>query len=359
MTLNSNQYTDYPNVSIIILTFNGSEYIKPLLDSLLNQTFPQERMEILVVDNASNDETLRIIRENFTSVKIIALEKNIGFAAGNNQALLHASHDLLVFLNQDTICHPGFLPSLVNRMEADKTLAACNPNIITPEVEGFGTIDQDFRLGSLFLCDLVPFGYGQNRIINGKNNFSAKLLSGCAFIIRRETVTKLVYLFDDQLWMYAEDTDLSLRMHNMALKISAIRDAVVYHLHKSNMNLESGRILTAAGAIKNRVFAFYKNMNGLEFCAFFPFLFFGGAFKIFAFPLTNARKAIYFFPFSLFSMTCMIAALFQLTRFDAKKRRIMEQRQIPNFGLLKLILTGLPFDGAQGGESVEPPSARE
>ena len=131
MTLNSNQYTDYPNVSIIILTFNGSEYIKPLLDSLLNQTYPQERMEILVVDNASNDETLRIIRENFTSVKIIALEKNIGFAAGNNQALLHASHDLLVFLNQDTICHPGFLPSLVNRMEADKTLAACNPNIIS------------------------------------------------------------------------------------------------------------------------------------------------------------------------------------------------------------------------------------
>ncbi len=131
--------------------------------------------------------------------------------------------------------------------------------------------------------------------------------------------------------MYAEDTDLSLRIHNMAQNICVTRDAIVYHLHKSNMDLEKGRILTAAGAIKNRVFAFYKNMSGLEFFFFFPFLFFGGIFKIFAFPLTSGRKAIYFLPFGFFSMACMLAALFQLPRFDAKKRRIMEQRRYTKF----------------------------
>ena len=338
MTSNSNQHPDYPRVSIIILTYNGSEYIKPLLDSLLNQSFPQERTEILVVDNASTDETLSITRQNFSTVKVIALEKNIGYAAGNNRALLHASHDLLIFLNQDTICHPGFLLSLVNTMEADKALAACNPNIITPDAESFGTMTANFIPQSLYLCDLVPFGYGQNRTINGQSIFRTKLLSGCAFIIRRETISRLEYLFDDQLWMYAEDTDLSLRIHNMAQNICAARDAIVYHMHRSNLYLEKGHILTAAGAIKNRVFAFYKNMSGLEFFFFFPFLFFGGIFKIFAFPLTGSRKAIYFLPFGLFSMACMLAALFQLPRFEAKKQRIMEQRQIPNFALLKLIL---------------------
>ena len=338
MTLNSNQYPDYPNVSVIILTYNGSEYIAPLLESLLNQSYPQERIEILVVDNASTDETLSLTREKYSSAKIVALEENIGYAAGNNQALLHASHDLLVFLNQDTICHPGFLQSMVNIMEADKTLAACNPNIITPEAERFGTMDATFTPESLYLCDLVPFGYGQNRIINGGKIYCTKLLSGCAFIIRRETVAGLEYLFDDQLWMYAEDTDLSLRIHNMARNICVTRDAIVYHLHKSNMDLEKGRILTAAGAIQNRVFAFYKNMSGLEFLFFSPFLFFGGIFKIFAFPLTTVRKAIYFLPFSLFSMACMMAALFQLPRFAAKKQEIMEKRRIPNFALLKLIL---------------------
>jgi GT2 family glycosyltransferase len=338
MALNSNQYPNYPNVSVIILTYNGNEYIKPLLDSLLNQSYPQDRMEILVVDNASSDDTLGIIRQHHRSIKIVALEKNIGYAAGNNQALLHASHDLLVFLNQDTICHPGFLQSMVGMMETDKSLAACNPNIITPEAEHFGTKDATFTPESLYLCDLVPFGYGQNRIIDGKKIYRTKLLSGCAFIIRRETVSRLGYLFDDQLWMYAEDTDLSLRIHNLAQNICVTRDAIVYHLHKSNMDLAKGRILTAAGAIKNRVFAFYKNMSGLEFFFFSPFLFFGGIFKIFAFPLTSSKKAIYFLPFGFFSMVCMLAALFQLPRFDAKKRRIMEQRRIPNFALLKLIL---------------------
>ena len=338
MNINSDQYQDYPSVSLIILTYNGSEFINPLLDSLLNQSYPHDRMQILVVDNASRDETLSIIRQKYPSVKIVALDKNIGYAAGNNQALLHASHDLLIFLNQDTICHPGFVHSMVGIMESDKGLAACNPNIITPENESFGSMNEEFIAKSLFIYDLKPFGYAQNRIINGKKIYCSKLLSGCAFIIRRETVSRLKYLFDDQLWMYAEDTDLSLRIHNLAQKICATREAIVYHLHKNNIEIDKGRIRTAAGAIKNRVFAFYKNMSGLEFFLFFPFLFFGGIFKIFAFPITTARKAIYFLPFSFFSMACMISAIRHLPRFKAKKRKIMRQRQIPNFELFKLIL---------------------
>jgi GT2 family glycosyltransferase len=338
MTLGSTKNHSLPKVSVIILTYNGSDYIKPLLDSLLNQSYPQESTEILVVDNASGDETIRIIREKFPSVKVFALEKNIGYAAGNNQALLYASHDLLVFLNQDTICHPRFLESMVNIMEADKTLAACNPNIFTTETKSLGNRDEAFTPESLYLCDLMPFGYGKQRIINGKKIVRTKLLSGCAFIIRRETVSELGYLFDDQLWMYAEDTDLSLRLHNIAHNIYVIRDAIVYHLHKSNMALEKGRIFTAAGAIKNRVYAFYKNMSGTEFFFFFPFLFFGGIFKIFEFELTTTRKALYFLPFGFFSMACMISALFSLHRFAAQKRQIMKKRLRPKFALLKLIL---------------------
>jgi GT2 family glycosyltransferase len=334
----NNNHTHYLDASIIILTYNGSKYMKPLLESLMDQSYPENRVEIIVVDNASTDDTKEIIENSFPFVKFVPLKRNMGFAAGNNQGFLHASHDLLVFLNQDTICHPDFLKSLVAAIAADKSIAACNPNIITTDqakIESFGKNESQ---KSLFVCDLSPFGYGRNRKVNGKAIYYTKLLSGCAFIIRRETVAKLGYLFDDHFWMYAEDTDLSLRIHNIAHNICVTRDAIVYHLHKSNTDLEKGRIITAAGAIQNRVFAFYKNMSGLEFFFFFPLLFFGGIFKIFAFPLTGSRKAIYFLPFGLFSMACMLAALFQLPRFEAKKRRIMEQREIPNFALLKLIL---------------------
>ena len=80
-------------------------------------------------------------------------------------------------------------------------------------------------------------------------------------------------------------------------------------------------------------------MKGVEFLLFFPFLFIGGMFKIFEFPLTGARKAIYFLPFSLFSMASMATALFQMHRFADKKRLVMKQRRIADFELLKLILS--------------------
>ncbi|MGB5748818.1 MAG: glycosyltransferase family 2 protein, partial [Desulfobacterales bacterium] len=323
MTLNSNQLPEYPDVSVIILTYNGSEYIEPLLDSLLNQSYPQECTEILVVDNASTDETLSITRKNFSTVKVIALEKNIGYAAGNNQGLLHASHNLLVFLNQDTVCHPDFLESLVNVMLADKTLAACNPNIITPDQKELSDFNKNKYQKYLFLCDLSPFGYGQNRIISQKAIYYTKLLSGCAFIIRRETVSKLGYLFDDRLWMYAEDTDLSLRIHNLGQKTGAIRGSIVFHLHNKNMNIKKTKLLLAAQAIMNRLYVFYKNMGGLEFLIYLPILFLGGSFKILEFPLATSRKFLYFLPFSFFSMICMSIAIWGLPEFASKRRRII------------------------------------
>jgi hypothetical protein len=104
------------------------------------------------------------------------------------------------------------------------------------------------------------------------------------------------------------------------------------------MAIERGRILTAAGAIKNRVYAFYKNMSGSEFFFFFPVLFLGGIFKIFEFQLTTARRALYFLPFGLFSMACMMAAICYLPKFAAQKRQIMKKRLKPKFALLRLIL---------------------
>jgi hypothetical protein len=335
MLLNSK---NYPPVSIIVLTYNGSDYIAPLLASLLDQSYPQDHMELIVVDNASTDETVEVVKKNYPSVHVVVLEKNIGFAAGNNEGLQHAKHDLLVFLNQDTVCHPDFLKSLVNVMASDATLAACNPNIVTACAENFNEVERESPQESLYVCDLSPFGYGQNRIISGEKVYNTKLLSGCAFIIRREMILKLGYLFDDQLWMYAEDTDLSLRIHNTGQRIKATKESIIFHLHNRNMEFKTNKLLLAGQAIKNRVCVFFKNMHTLEFIIFFPLLFFGGAFKIFEFPLPAARRALYFMPFSLFSMVFMIIALFETPRFAAKKRLCMRKRLIPEFSLLKLIV---------------------
>lgn len=168
--------------------------------------------------------------------------------------------------------------------------------------------------------------------------YYTKLLSGCAFIIRRETVSKLGYLFDDQLWMYAEDTDLSLRIRNIGQKTGAIKGSIIFHLHNKNMDIKKSKLLLASQAIMNRLYVFYKNMGSLEFLIFFPLLLLGGSFKILEFPLTTFRKFLYFLPFSLFSMLCMVFALPGLPEFSEKRRYIMNKRSRKSFSILALVL---------------------
>jgi GT2 family glycosyltransferase len=338
MTSNSIKDHQPPPVSVIILTFNGAEYISQLLQSLADQTYPRDLVEIIVIDNASTDDTTGIVRMAHPRANLVLLKKNIGFAAGNNQGLLHASHDLLVFLNQDTVCHPDFLASLVKVMLDDRGLAACNPNIITPDPPNMDAMDLQSPPMSLYVCDLSPYGYGTNRILSGKPVYNTKLLSGCAFIIRRETISKLGYLFDDQIWMYAEDTDLSLRIYNTGQRICASRDSIIYHLHNANMNLNKKKLRLAAQAIMNRVYVFYKNMRTLEFLIYLPILLLGGCFKIFEFPLTTFRIFLYFLPFSIFSILCMGRALLGLPGFTSKRRRIISGRRGAGFSILKLVL---------------------
>lgn len=328
----------YPNVSVIILTFNGERYIDSLLESLSDQSFPKKQIEIIVIDNASTDNTLAIVQNKYPHIKCVALEKNVGFACGNNLGLQYARHDFLVFLNQDTVCHRDWLGALVAGIADSGNIAACTSNIIPPDADEFDAMDRQAVFKSLYYCDLSPFGYGRFRKNSNARLVFTKILSGCSFAIRRETVNELGYLFDEQFWMYAEDTDLSLRIHNLGRRICAARDSVVFHLHHNGIRFKKDRLTLSAGAIMNRVYAFFKNMDAVEFLLFLPLLFFGGIFKILEFPLTPSRKALFFIPFGIFSMACMLLALFHLPKFAAGKRLVMKQRRVTGFPILKQVL---------------------
>jgi len=326
-----------PFVSIIILTYNGSKHIISLLESLSGQSYPKDRIEIIVVDNASTDNTLSLIQNNYPFVNIVPLVKNIGFAAGNNRGFFHASHDLILFLNQDTICHYNWLRDLVAIMEANKGIAACNPNIIPTNLQNYKNVDIKSPEAPMFFCDLSPFGYARNRVENKKQIYYTKLLSGCSFIIRRKIVLELGYLFDEQLWMYAEDTDLSLRLHNLGYKICSIKNSVIYHLHDYDTKIKKKSLYIAARAIMNRIYVYFKNMGGLEFLIFLPILFFGGIFKFFEFKMTSTQRALFFIPFCLFSTACMVIGILRMPKFAAGKRLIMKKRRIAGFPILKLL----------------------
>lgn len=327
-----------PRVSIIILTFNGEKYIDNLLSSISVQSYPKDRMEIIVIDNASIDKTVAIVESKFPQVKCIALEKNIGFAGGNNKALNYVKNEIIVFLNQDTVCHRNWLKALINGIFRDESIGACSSNIIPVDMHTLQNINQKLPPEELYLCDLTPYGYGRYYKLQKTSFVFSKILSGCSFAIHKQTVDELGYLFDEQFWMYAEDTDLSLRIHNIGKRICVARDSVVYHLHNNDVKVKKSHISFSAQAIMNRVYAFFKNMYNIEFILFFPLLFLGGILKISELQISNLKKVLYFIPFSFFSMVCMFTALFKLPKFAVNRKLVLKSRVPNGLAILKLVL---------------------
>ncbi len=326
-----------PNVSVIIISYNGGKYIESLLDSLYDQTYPKEHMEIIVVDNCSTDNTHSLVKTGFPDVKYVSLDRNYGFAMGNNRPIQHAQYDLLVFLNVDTICHSNWLSGLMDVMNKDKSIGACASNTISPESEEFSKMNRHASLNNLYYCDLSCFGYGKYVKITNRAIVFPKLLSGCSFAIQREILTDLGYLFED-FSSYNEDTDLSLRIHNLGYRFCVVKDSVVYHIHRSYTFNRPDRFSIAAKAIMNRVYAFFRNMSLFEFLLFFPILFLGSPLKVMELNLRPFERVIYFLPFGLFSMVCILLALFRLHKYESKRRLIMNKRSVKGLPILKLIL---------------------
>jgi len=329
---------ELPHVSIVILTYNGARYIKGLLPSLLDQTYPSHQREIIVIDNDSKDDTVSYIQSNFPEIKCIPLPENIGFAAGNNVGYQHAKYDYIIFLNQDTICHRDWLAGLVTPLLENQEMGACASNIIPVDPQKVAGVDRETRVDRLFYCDLSPFGYGRYHQEVGAPRKRTLLVSGCAFIIRRETVEQLGYLFDRNLWMYAEDTDLSLRLLRRGKNLCVVRDSVVFHIHGSPTFSNPGSIKKAYGAIYNRVFVYMKNMRLVEFFFFFPLMVLGGGGKLLELRMPHSHKALLFIPFSLFSSAAMMIALTTLVIPLIRHKRQMVQHHQKNKNMLAILL---------------------
>src|SRR5690349_6972716 len=102
-------------VSVVILNYNGKRFLKGCLDSVLSQDYPA--FEVLLVDNASSDDSVEFVGQDYPAVRIIKSATNLGFAAGNNLGVQEASHDQIVLVNNDVVVEPGWLAALANAIE--------------------------------------------------------------------------------------------------------------------------------------------------------------------------------------------------------------------------------------------------
>jgi GT2 family glycosyltransferase len=194
-----------PDVSVVIVTYNAGEVLDPALRALLENTEPC--YELILVDNGSDDGTPARLRE-VESATIVLNRLNYGFGAANNLGAAHARGRYVVFLNQDVFVHPGWLPPLVEQIEADEQVGAVGPMLLNPD----GSLQ---CAGALLSRSGSAACYGDGDDPDQPEYADARVadfLAGACLLVRRRAFND-VGGFDPAYGLaYFEDADLCLAL---------------------------------------------------------------------------------------------------------------------------------------------------
>ncbi|MCL5771249.1 MAG: glycosyltransferase [Actinobacteria bacterium] len=109
--------TSLPFISIITVNFNGKFFLKSLFDSIKKLNYPQGKLQVIMVDNGSKDDSVTFVRKNYKFVEILLSDKNLGFAGGNNAGVKLAKGEYIAFINNDCMVYPDWLISMVNLLQ--------------------------------------------------------------------------------------------------------------------------------------------------------------------------------------------------------------------------------------------------
>jgi GT2 family glycosyltransferase/glycosyltransferase involved in cell wall biosynthesis len=215
-----------PSVSVIIVNLNGRALLSECLDALAAQDCPQDRVESILVDNGSTDDSVAFVREVYPYVRVIEAGRNLGFAGGNNLGARVATGDYLALINNDARADPHWLRAMVEVLEDQQPEVACAASKILNQdgktVDFVGPVVNLY--GRAFQIDegipVAPGFYDEPR----------ELLAPCggAMMIRRDVFWQ-VGGFDEDYIAYYEDVDLGWRLWLYGYNVLFVPDAVVYH----------------------------------------------------------------------------------------------------------------------------------
>ncbi len=202
-------------VSIIIINYNGKHHLEKCLKSLMQIDY--KNYEIILVDNNSSDDSIDFVKKFYSSVDIIQLEKNYGFAEPNNIGAKKATGEFLLFLNNDTIVKPNFISELVKVINTDSKIAICQSFLLKPN----GEIDSsgDF-------VDTLGRAYSSRKKVSEVREILGA--RGAAMLIRKESFFDLGK-FDKSFFASFEDVDMGWRAWLWGYRVVLVPSSVVYH----------------------------------------------------------------------------------------------------------------------------------
>jgi N-acetylglucosaminyl-diphospho-decaprenol L-rhamnosyltransferase len=233
------------DLSIIIVNWNGSGLLARCVETIASSA-PKLTYEIIVVDNASQDDSIAQLRSNEVGAQMIASEQlrilnnteNRGFGAANNQGFALSNSAFVFLLNLDTEVQPDAIDTLINRLRSDPTIGACGPKILN--VDGSLQTSVFFNppcvwhtvLSQLWLYHAIPRRIRGELLLGGHWDHDRErvvpMLAAAAIMARREMIEE-VGGFDERFHMYAEDNEWCWRITKSDWRLKFIPDAVVLH----------------------------------------------------------------------------------------------------------------------------------
>ena len=253
---------NWPSVAIVVLNWNGREYLSECLTSAGAQTYPGA-FEVVLVDNGSDDGSAAHVESAFPRVRLIRSPVNRGFAAGNNLAARHLDAELFAFLNNDTRVEPTWLQELVAVLMAAPDIACAGGKIMSWDGQRI-----DFVGGGSTLTGFgLQFDYGEAA---SEHDRERDILFACggSMVVRRAPYLQVGGL-DDDYFLFYEDVDLGWRFWLAGHRVRFAPKSVAYHRHHGGTRRFEERRLAVLYE-RNALYTIYKNYDDAHLAAVLP-----------------------------------------------------------------------------------------
>ncbi len=244
-------------VSVLVLNFNG----RPFIEACLKSVFAQEHLlcEVLVIDNASTDDSLQIVAEKFSSVRILQTGENRGFAGGMNYGIREARGDMLLLLNPDVVIDPEFVGKLVEAIAENPEVGSASGKVYRLPVGEREIID---TTGHVIFRNRLFSDRGEDEVEEGQFDEAQEVFGACAGVgLYKKTMLEDVKegdeYFDESFFLFLEDTDLNWRAQLRGWKCYYVPTALAWH-HRGGTATRRTKLVELHN-YKNRYMMIVKN----------------------------------------------------------------------------------------------------
>jgi len=248
-------------VSIIILNYNGKHFLEKYIPVLCNSV-SNDVAQIIVADNASTDDSIPFLEKHYPNIEIFKFDKNFGFAEGYNISINRVNSEYVLILNSDVEVTKGFLDPLIEYMDNNPKVAACQPKIMQEANREY--FEKAGAAGGMI--DILGYPFCKGRIMdyvekdNGQYNDTSLIFwaSGACMFVRRDDFIDYGG-FDSEFFAHQEEIDLCFRFNARGRYVAAVPSSVVYHVGGGTLNYNNPRKTYLN--FRNNLLMLYKNLK--------------------------------------------------------------------------------------------------